>query len=428
MFENISLDNRVGAYHLRRLFIFRVAVIISELAVTLLAIYQFEVNLPVAAMLSVIAIYSAFNVVVWVRLQGKRAASNNEFFLHLVIDVLALAVLLYFAGGSGNPFVSMFLLPLVIVASTLPRRYVWMMAAVTLACYTLLMLINVPLADTMSGHHHHAANNFDLHMLGMWFSFLLGVGVILFFVVSMAEALRRRDRHLNEIREKALRDEHVVALGTVAAGAAHELSTPLATIAVLSGELREEYRDIPGLADRLSILRAQVDRCKEALSRINASVGEMRAEGGGVMRLDRYLQDVVARWRQLHADAKLDEQWHGSVPSPEIVCDETLTQSIINVLDNAFEVSPGMIGIDGEWSEESLRLTISDAGPGFPPSALESVGNPFFTTKTEGQGLGLFLSRAVMQRLGGEVTFTNRSEGGAQIVMTLPLHKLRPTA
>jgi len=428
MFKNISLDNMVGAYHLRRLFIFRVAVIVSELAVTLLAIYEFGVELPMAAMLSVIAIYSAFNVLVWLRLKGKRTASNNEFFLHLVIDVLALAVLLYFAGGSGNPFVSMFLLPLVIVASTLPKRYVWIMAAVTMACYTLLMLINLPHSMAMTSHHHGtAAHDFDLHMLGMWFSFLLGVGVILFFVVSMAEALRQRDRRLSEIREKALRDEHIVALGTLAAGAAHELSTPLATMALLTGEMAEEYRHLPELGKPLSILKSQIDRCKEALSRINASVGQMRAEGGRSVALDAYLRDVVNQWRQLHDDAQLTESWQGSMPAPAIVADETLTQSIINVLTNAVEVSPQHVEISGEWSDEHLRLTVNDSGPGFSAAALESAASPFFTTKPQGQGLGMFLTRAVMQRLGGDVLFDNRPEGGASVTLTLPLAKLKAT-
>jgi len=415
-----------GPYNLKRLVVFRNVVIISELLAIELAVNLFDVMLPVVPMLAVVGFYSLFNIFVWQRQRKLTSNSANEFFLHLVVDVLALAVLLYFAGGSGNPFVSMFLLPLVIVASTLPKRYIWIMAAVTLACYTLLMLINLPLSSAMTGHHHggHGNHDFDLHVLGMWFSFLLGVGVILFFVVSMAEALRQRDNHLAEIREKALRDEHVVALGTLAAGAAHELSTPLATMAVLSGELSEEYRDIPGLGERLSIFRKQVGRCKEVLSRINASVGQMRAESGRSVTLDAYLQQVVRQWRQSHPQTHLIEQWRGPKPAPAIVADETLTQSIINVLNNAVEVSPRLVEISGEWSGESLELRVCDKGSGFSAGVLESVGTPFFTTKTDGHGLGLFLSQAVMRRLGGEIRFDNRPEGGACITLRLPLAKL----
>ena len=221
MFVHNSIEETAGTYNLRRLLVFRSAVIVCELLVIGLAVYKLDVKLPVHVMLSVIAVYSAFNLLVWLRIYKGISASANEFFLHLVIDVLALAVLLYFAGGSSNPFVSLFLLPLVIVAATLPKRYVWAMAIVTLSCYTLLMAINVPLTQEMAGHHQHSSqpsSDFSLHVLGMWFSFLLGVGLILFFVVSMAEGLRQRDKKLAAAREKNLRDEHVVALGTLATG------------------------------------------------------------------------------------------------------------------------------------------------------------------------------------------------------------------
>lgn len=427
MFVHNSIEDMVGTYNLKRLFVFRSAVIICELLVMGLAVYKLDVKLPVYAMLSVIAVYTAFNFLVWLRIYQGVSASANEFFLHLVIDVVALAVLLYFAGGSSNPFVSLFLLPLVIVAATLPKRYVWAMAVVTLSCYTLLMATHVPLAPEMAGHHQHnsqPSSDFSLHVLGMWFSFLLGVGLILFFVVSMAEGLRQRDSKLAEAREKNLRDEHVVALGTLAAGAAHELGTPLATMAVLTKEMEQEYRGQPELIDKIEILRSQVDRCKTTLGQISASAGQLKAESGRKEDVKGYLQRSVAHWQEMHPATAISVSLNGCEPAPTIVLDETLNQAIINVLNNAADASPDNIELNANWSNAELSLEVRDFGAGLTRETMEELGKPFFTTKQDGHGLGFYLAQAVVHRLGGEVTFGNHEQGGAFIHIMLPLKKL----
>jgi len=432
MFADNAVQEVAGAYSLKRLFVFRSAVIASELAAIGLAVYGLAVELPLHFMLSVIAVYALFNLMLWWRLHKSVSASANEFFLHLVVDVLALAALLYFAGGSSNPFVSLFLLPLVIVAATLPKRYVWGMAAVTLGCYSLLMLINVPLTTGMAGHDHggHAghtapAADFSLHVLGMWFSFLLGVGLILFFVVSMAEALRQRDQKLAEAREKNLRDEHMVSLGTLAAGAAHELGTPLATMAVLTKEMEQEYRQQPELLENIIILRSQVDRCKATLGQISASAGQMKAESGHSEDVKSCLNHCISRWQELHPETSIEISLKGVEPAPTIVVDETLNQAVINVLNNAADASPESIELNAEWSAAELNLEIRDFGEGLSSAALEALGKPFFTTKKDGHGLGFYLASEVVRRIGGEMNISNHAEGGALVTIRLPLQKLK---
>ena len=420
-------EDLAGTYNLKRLFVFRSAVIMSELAAILFAVYFLNVVLPIQSMLLIIAIYALFNGHVLLHLKRAGGTSATEFFLHLVIDVLALATLLYFAGGSSNPFVSLFLLPLVIVAATLPKRYVWGMAAVTLACYTLLMLINVPMNQEMAGHHHHAAqqsSSFSLHVLGMWFSFLLGVGLILFFVVSMADALRQRDLKLAEAREQNLRDEHMVALGTLAAGAAHELGTPLSTMAVLTKEMENDYGQQPDIVEKARILRSQVDRCKTAIGQISASAGQIKAESGQRKSVEAYLQDSAALWQEMHPASTIELTLDGTDPAPVIVVDTTLNQAIINLLNNAAEASREKIELHATWTDHDLHIEVRDFGKGFSQAALEELGKPFFTTKKDGHGLGFYLAQSVVRRFGGEVTFGNREGGGAFTRIDLPLQKL----
>ncbi len=414
MFENDTAEQVIGKYHFRRLLIFRSAVIATEVAAIVLAVHLLGVTLPVRAMLAVIAVHAAFNLLVWMR--RETSASALEFFLHLVVDVLALAGLLFFSGGSGNPFVSMFLLPLVIVAATLPKRYVWIMAAVTLACYSLLMVIHMPLSE--------AGHNMQHHVLGMWFSFLLGVGVILFFVVSMAEALRQRDNKLAEAREKNLRDEHMVALGTMAAGAAHELGTPLGTMAVVTHELEQEYSAQPQLLEQLHILRSQVDRCKTTLSHISASAGQLQAVSGHSENVASFLKQIFRQWQEMHANTTMSLNLSGHDPAPRIVVDETLNQAVINLLNNAADASPKNIEVNAAWSDIELHLNIRDFGEGLSQDVLNEIGKPFFTTKKDGHGLGFYLAQAVVLRLGGDMKISNHPDGGASIVIRLPLNKL----
>lgn len=432
VFINHSREKLLDPYNLRPLFLFRSVVLVSELIVVLLAFHLFSVPLPLGSMLLVLGFYAFFNLVVWYRLRYCSNTSANEFFLHLVIDVLALTALFYFSGGSANPFVSLFLLPLVIVAATLPRRYVWAMAAVTLACYSLLMLIHVPLEPDMQMVHHHAGHGsseqpsgFALHVLGMWFSFVLGVGVILLFVVSLAEALRRQELHLAEIREQHLRDEHMVALGTLAAGAAHELGTPLATLAVLTREMETDYHDQPELLEQIAILRSQVDRCKTSIRQISESAGEVKAESGHEDTLENYLDSCIARWQELHPECAIDIDISGGGSSPRIVVDETLNQALINLLNNASEASPERISLTGMVSADSMQLEVRDFGSGFSREALENLGKPFFSSKRHGHGLGFYLASEVLRRLGGEVRAFNHAEGGGVVSIALPLQKLK---
>ncbi len=160
---------------------------------------------------------------------------DAELFFELLADVGCLTALLYLSGGSTNPFVSLYLLPLTIAAAALPARYAWSMAGLTVTGYTLLLFFFRPLGHDQSMH----SSAFNLHILGMWITFLVSAMLIASFVTTMSASIRVRDRELAAARERALRDEQVLALGTFAAGAAHELGTPLATIAVLSRETGE---------------------------------------------------------------------------------------------------------------------------------------------------------------------------------------------
>jgi two-component system, sensor histidine kinase RegB len=294
---------------------------------------------------------------------------------------------------------------------------------VTVACYSLLMFFYVPLPHSHMQHE----SDFGLHVLGMWLGYMLSAALIAWFAVRMGETRRSRDRLLARMREDELRNERIVALGTLAAGAAHELGTPLSTMAILAKEMEQDAGATPAARENLRVLRGQIDRCKSILSTLSASAGQSRAEGGGRMPLEDYLADIVERWRAARHGVSVRQRFEGPRPSPEIAAERTLSQAIVNILNNAADASPDSVEIAGRWNEREVVLEICDRGEGLAPAAVEAAGQPFFTTKAPGQGLGLglFLAHAALRRLGGTVRLYNREGGGVCTRLELPLAGLR---
>ncbi len=415
--SSLLTDAPTLSRNLKRLLQMRSILILCQAALVLLSFLMPEIHLDLWPMMVVIGAYAVVNIASIRMLHGHEQISERAYFAQLILDVAFLTVLLYFSGGYTNPFISLYLLPLIIVSSTLPRAYVWSMAMLVLACYSLLVFFFQPLFGMQ---HGHMANGFQLHLVGMWFSFILSVALIVFFIVRMSDALRERERHLADMREKAARDELVVSLGAMAAGAAHELGTPLSTMAVIVGELARNHDGDPG---QLQILREQVQRCKEILSQISASAGVARAEGGRSQLLDAYITELLEQWQSTRPEAQVEVRMQEGEP-PQLVADVTLTQAIANLLTNAADASNQGIMLACQWHDDAIAIEVCDEGPGLPDELRQRLGTPFVSTKSSGRGLGLFLSQAVIERLGGSLSLSDRQPHGVCARISLPRGRL----
>ena len=395
--------------------------VISQL-LTLAAVWKFlGLELDWQPMLLTIAALAAINFYSWMRLRSGKPVQNTELFGQLCVDVLALSILLYYSGGSTNPFISLYLLPLVIAAATLPGRYTWGMAALTTACYSILMYYYIPLPHN---HQHEGDSAFNAHVVGMWLGFVFSTVVVAYFVVQMAQAVRSRDAMLVSVREEILRNERIVALGTQAAGAAHELGTPLSTMAVVIGELQHEADAQPEWRDALAILNEQVHGCKRTLDKILANAQISGA--ASLQPADRLMEEVLDEWQLLRPTAQYEYHTEGNSPAPLINVDATLRAALMNLLNNAADAaptgdSPQTIEIIARWYTDNFKLEIHDNGIGLSEDAELKAGSAFFTTKTEGYGLGLFLANATLERIGGSVRLFNREQGGATTEIVLPI-------
>ncbi len=410
---------------LRRLFLLRNFTILGAGLAIGIANSAFNLALPLRALFTILALLTLLNVFTLLRCRFGRIISNTEIFVQMLLDIAGLTSLFYFTGGASNPLVWFYLLPLMIAATILPRTYTWTMAGVTVACYSALFFFNVQLPH--SGMHHdsgmHNDGGFQMHVLGMWVGFVVSAVFVAFIIAGLAHGLRERDRKLAEARERALQDERLVALGTLAAGAAHELGTPLGTMAILTAELEQEY-STPAhgdLQNKLGILHRQIDRCKEALSVLSASAGAGRAEAGHRMQVRSYLEEVVSEWQGQRADAVLKATIDTAAPPSEIIAERTLTQALINVLNNAADASPLDVTLEASWTADTLRLDVSDRGPGLDADMFSRLGRTPVSTKPEGMGVGLYLAQATIDRLGGRLSVMNRTHGGTTFEITLPL-------
>lgn len=471
---------------LQRLVILRWMEILSQLLVVGVAVSVLGMALPVIALTSITLTLLLVNMFTWWRLSRSWPVLPLEFFFQLLVDVVALTGLLYLAGGSTNPFVSLFLLPLTIAAIGLSAGYAWSLAGITVLAYSVLLFFHQPLPspkadlpgqswwmplamgpgghgghgaasapaqETASVHTGHASadgvleegelcstahgtgvaesgnanGDFALHLVGMWFNFLVSAGVVGFFLTRMAATLRARERELAAVREESLRNEQILALGTMAAGAAHQMGTPLSTLAVLLREMEMDHPQGP-LAEDLALARQQVDHCKQTLTELLAHAGSARGEDAGAATLAHWLNAMMDRWQLLRPTAKLDAYLDG--PELTILNERSLEQALLNLLDNAADASQASqqpISLLAHWTEVDCIIEIRDHGTGLDSETAARIGQPFISTKSGGLGIGLFLSNATLERFGGKVALHPHPAGGTLTRVTLPLAKLKLT-
>jgi two-component system sensor histidine kinase RegB len=373
------------------------------------------VPLPLLPMLLLIAIAAAQNGITLVRLGRGARVTASEFALQLWLDLGTLGALVFFSGGATNPLVSLLLPPVAIAALALPTAWVLTTGALAIALYSLLMgvYLPLPLADGERATR--------LHLGGMWITFAVSSGMIAWFVVRLSALIRQRDAALAAAREAALRDERLVALGALAAGAAHELGTPLATMAVVAGELARDA-NLPGaLHDDVTLLRRQISVCKDIITGLSRRAGAERLDAAAPRPVDQWLAGIMTRWEELRPDARHGFTASGPHPPPDIVADPTLGQAVINLLNNAANTSPQPVEILVSWSAERLVVAIRDHGPGFPPNVLAEGGQRAFPAHAGGSGIGLLLARSAIERRGGTLALSNDPAGGAIARLELPL-------
>ena len=400
--------------NLMRLTIMRGLTWTGFLLAVIFGIEVMEFQLNVLAVIATIIFMAAFNATAWWRLGLTRPVSDVEYTIHLILDILGLTCIFFLTGGANNPTVTYLLVPITIAASTLPRGYSIVIALFAICGYTLLMFFYLPLPQL---NQPFFTLPFTLNSVGMWLNFILCAALVTYFIYKMARALRRRDHSLAQTREAALRNEQILAVANQAALTAHELGTPLSTIAVLLNEMRSDATD-PLLMDDIDMIRRQVDTCKQHLRSL-AAKAERKASSIETQDALAWIGNVIERWLVMRPDVEYAFKVLGR-RSAQIDVDITLGQAVMNLLNNAADACPDKILITLDWDPHTVTLDIRDNGPGIPMDIADKLGETFVTSRAKGMGIGLFLTHATINRFGGSVKLYNQDGGGTLTEVTLP--------
>jgi len=420
-----SIQETTNRKNLLLLVMLRWLAVAGQIGAIAISSFWLEIALPVWQMAAVIVFLITLNLITLYRYGSGAVITNAELFVDLLLDVATLTMQLYLSGGATNPFVTLFLLQAVLGAVLLQPWSSWIIVAATSACFLWLTAAYHDIGFTMSEPAAAHSRLFHLHIYGMFCCFLLAAGLLVLFVTRINRNQREQDLRFAELRQQSAEEEHIVRMGLLASGAAHELGTPLATLSVILNDWERMpiFRADGEIATELSEMQAQLNRCKTIVSGILQSSGEARGENSERTSIVDFIDGVVEDWEDSRNPAQL-EYTNRIETDFAIASDLLLQQVLFNVLDNALEASPAFVGIDVAARDGMLLIAVRDAGPGFQPEMLAEFGKPYRSTKPKpGSGLGLFLVVNVLRKLGGRAMASNLTHG-AVVELSLPIAAL----
>ena len=433
-------------------------VIACQVLLVLAIVALFDVAVPLAVLGLIIGFQIAGNLFFHHLARRGRRLSENAFTGVLLADILLFTALLYTTGGPMNPFTFLYLVHIALAAILIhPRRATLLAATASLAYFALFVLppytpsLDLGLAslDAFFAPCHIGSDTVDFfgyeispHLQGMWVAFAITAFFIVFFVGQLHQALQAHRRTVGELREQQSKNEKLAALATLAAGAAHELATPLGTIAVAGREMQLQLDDAckiedpeqrrrvqEDLREDLLLIRGQVDRCKEIIEQMAADAGEHLGEELLPFPVSRALEQALSHFspeqrQRIRVEYETEQAAALEVRMPL----RTLSRVVRGLVKNAIDASPpaGKITLRVGIGEGQLHFTVSDQGSGMDSETSRRATEPFFTTKEPGRGLGLglFLARSAAERFGGELSIETSPGRGSRVKLSFALREI----
>jgi two-component system sensor histidine kinase RegB len=349
----------------------------------------------------------------------------------MVLDVVLLTGLICVTGGPTNPFSIFYLVNVVLAAVVLRPVWGWRLGALATACYAAFFLGHRRLPALEIGETstaEQAARAWALHKSGMFVAFATATIIVVYFFTRLTREIKRLEDELLEARARKARSERIEALGTLAAGAAHELSSPLSTIAVVARELERELQ-VPGELEHAAtdarLIRSEVARCRAILDQMSAEAGESAGESPQSLTVEDLVDSVLENVGEADR-ARVRVRIGAELAAVRLLQPRrALAQALRGLIQNALDASgPGQeVRLVATRAASGVSVEVQDDGAGMDPSTLQRAGDPFFTTKEPGRGmgLGLFLARSVAERLGGSLAIDSQRGRGTTVRVVLPL-------
>ncbi|MBR1176881.1 ActS/PrrB/RegB family redox-sensitive histidine kinase [Bradyrhizobium sp. KB893862 SZCCT0404] len=424
MTEIAASDFRPAQRHIRLDTILRLRwlAVLGQLAAIFIVAQGLEFNVEIVPCVSIIALSAALNL-------GLQTAANPMHRLEpmqaaglLALNIVELAALLFFTGGLQNPFSFLFLAPVLISATALPARFTFGLGVLAVACASILFFFHLPLPWDSDDPLVLP----PIYLVGVWLSIVLAIGVTSLYSFQVTEEARKLADALAATELVLTREQHLTQLDGLAAAAAHELGTPLATIFLISRELEKTVKD-PSFAADLKTLREQTQRCRDILSKITQLSTDAPFDR---MKLSELIEEVVAPHRDFGVEIKVRIAV-AAAAEPVGSRNPAILYGVGNIVENAVDFAHTTVEVNAWWNKDTMELLISDDGPGIPPDILNRIGEPYLSRRRtlddgggerRGLGLGVFIARTLLERTGAKVSFTNRifPEHGAVVQITWP--------
>ena len=389
--------------------------------------------LPLWRCIGVIAASALLNILLAVRYEASHRLTNREATVHLAYDVLQLAALLYLTGGIANPFALMFLAPVVIAATTLNLSNTLILGVVAFLAITLIAVVHEPLPWAP----HETLRLPQLYVGGIWASLIIGIGFTTIYAWRIARESARMSAGLAATQLALAREKRLASIGALATAAAHELGTPLGTIAVVARELERALPPNSPEVEDMRLLRAEAERCRSILTTL-ARPERSILEATQRMGLGAVLDDIAAEYRAEDLDIRIVTE-EGGGAEPKIWRVPELIHGLGNFIANAADFAQSEVVVRAGWTDKELHISVEDDGPGFSPEILERIGEPYVTSRPgsyalqetemepseafsgqQGMGLGFFIAKTLIEQTGGRVHAQNRPLGGAMVAARWP--------
>jgi len=424
-----------GRVRLRTLSNLRWLAVGGQSAAIFLVYFGFGYSLPLAMSVGVVGAAAALNVTLALLYPASHRLTNREATVYLAFDVLQMAALLYLTGGITNPFALMFVAPVVIAAATLNLGNTLILAAIAFVSVSLISVFHDPL-PWPSGETIALPT---LYQAGIWASLVIGIGFTSIYAWRIASEGARMSAGLAATQLALSREHRLASLGALATAAAHELGTPLGTIAVVARELERALPSGSSEAEDARLLREQAERCRAILARL-ANPEEAMLGSTARLPLGAFLEDIVEPYRgdDLAITITLTPEVAG-MTQPQVWRAPELLHGLGNIIENASDFAKEHIRVTARWNASRLMIAVEDDGPGFAPEIFERIGEPYITSrpgtfalgdteigptgtldKHEGMGLGFFIAKTLLEQTGATVSAVNPDSGGARVSATWP--------
>jgi two-component system, sensor histidine kinase RegB len=428
-----TLNSSAGLLRLRTLVRLRWLAVLGQSLAVLGVHFILKFPLPLGPCLGVIALSAWLNIFLTLRWRSSLRLTPSQAGFLLGYDVIQLALLLFLTGGLENPFAFLFLVPVTVSATSLPLKWTLVLSTIAFLCASLLAISHLPLPWITAAPLILP----KAYVAGMWAAIMCGVVFSSIYARRIAEEARQMSSALTAAELVLAREQRLSALDGLAAAAAHELGTPLATIALVAKELKRELPQTGPHTEDIDLLISQTGRCREILSRLanrEAQADDMYTR----VKLSVMIEDLVAPIRGPDVTIDITMAGNGSAaqtPEPVFRRNPAIAYGLANLLENAVDFAEKKVSIVAQWSPAKISLRISDDGPGFDQTIFDRLGDPFVTTRPgygvddegergrhEGMGLGFFIAKTLLERSGATVSLANRPvpEHGAIIQLSWP--------